>query len=521
MTDMPIEARRVNADAGQLPAAPATGTPHYFVLLLVLSLLSIGTALRCYQLDSKGLWSDELFSANVAVYRDAIGSDQIKRFRKAHWMQLEEADTFWTAKAAEHSPPLFDVLAKMSTTLLGPTEAAMRMPSLIASVLLLIFFGFLALSARHEREANAYLLLLMLFTFCAAAIEYAQEARAYSLGLLFSAVLCTLLFKRLNDGLEQSELPRWPEIVVFILACHTHYNLLAFCGVLLLVYLYLAFRRGDRRAALRLLVVPLACIPWVALSAHTVLLTARGGEGWAGKMDLGSAVVQSLKANQALLGRNFVLLALVLALAFLVTRLVRGERSSPLRRNLDLAVLLALGAAYLLIAAKVAASAGILHPRYLLFGLPVTMLLVAAITTRISTWRPAVLTVGVVLAATQLPLIHSYFASPKEGYREAAQWLLARLDPDAVIVTTWWPNRDYYRFYLERGGDKRLQLVSISLPEQAAQVCERISEAKSVGIFAHGTHGSLVEALVRQCGARFVRSEGSFHGILAQQWKPA
>ena len=518
---MPIDTHRANDDIGQLPAGPATRTTHRFVLVLVLALLSIGTALRCYQLDGKGLWSDELFSANVAVYRDAVGGDQIERFRRTHWMRLEDSDTFWTAKAAEHSPPLFDVLAKISTQLLGPTEAAMRMPSLIASALLLVFFSFLALSARDERQANAYLLLLMLFTFCAAAIEYAQEARAYSLGLLFSAVLCTLLFKRLNDGLEQSELPRWPEIVVFILACHTHYNLLAFCGVLLLLYLYLAFRRGDRRAALRLLVVPLACIPWVALSAHSILLTARGGEGWAGRMGLASAVVESLKANQALLGRNFLLLALLLALAFLVTRLTRAERSAWLRRNLDLAVLLALGAAYLLIAAKVASSASILHPRYLLFGLPVTMLLVAAITTRVFTWRPAVLTVGIFLAATQFPLIQSYFASPKEGYREAAQWLLGRVDPDAVVVTTWWPNRGYYRYYLERGGDKRLQLVSISFPEQAAQICERISGAKSVGIVAHGTHGALVEALVEKCGARFVRAERSFNGILAQQWKPA
>lgn len=486
-------------------------------LPLVLALIGIGAAVRGYHLDGKGLWTDELYSANLVLHRDATGFDQISRFRRANWLEIEDSDTFWTVKAAGRLPPLFELLAKLSTRWLGPTEFALRMPSLIASVLLLGFLGWLALTAREPPESDLYLLLLALFTFSAAAIEFAQEARSYSLGLLFSTLLCVRLFRRLGAGPSQSDLPAWPEIVIFVLACHTHTLLLAFSGLLIVLYFFLAFRRRDWAAACRLSIVPLSCIPWLALSAHGARLAAQGDAGWRRKAGLGTAVWDALRAHDKQLGKHFLLIALALALAFLATRTLAAARSRGFRGNLDLIVLLSIVIAQILIVSKIAAMTRMFQPRHVLFGLPAVMLLVAATAVKLIPWRSVLVGVGALLAATQLPLVQSYFERPKEGYREATRWVLEGIDAQGIVVTAGRADRDYYRFYLEQG-DERLPSVSLASVDEAPPLCERLAAATTVGVLGHRRHRSLVDALVASCGARFVRNHQEFHRIFAQRW---
>lgn len=483
--------------------------------VLVLLVIAAGIHLRSFQLDGKGMWSDELFSASIAMHRDLAGADQVKRFRRIHWQNIEDNDTFWTAKAADQSPPLFDFLTKASTALFGPSAIAMRLPSLVASVLTLVYLGYLALRASDRREVDTYLAALVLFAFSSAMIEFAQEARNYSLGLALVTVLITMLFRRLRTGLLTAPLPGWIEILVLVLACHTHYNLMAFCGALLLLYMFAAYRQRDWRGARRLLVVPLACLPWLILSAHTVLLTARGGVGWAAKMDMGRAVSLSLYANYQLLGKPFLVGALVLAGALIGRALLAAKGRRP--PVTDIVVLLLLWLVYLLIAAKIASSATMFQPRYLLFGLPPLLFAIAIAIARVVPWRAGVLAVSALLAATQVPLIRHYFSVPKEGYREAAHWLLQRVDDQALVVATWWPNRHYYRYYLDQS-DKRAQFAALSFAEESGGLCARFTNASSVAIIAHAGHRALVDALIASCGASFSRTEAVFKDVFAQHW---
>ena len=108
---------------------------HIPIIFIVLSI--IGIILRIYHLDHWPLWSDELFSASVAKYFHLLPQVNNLFFRETDGFHLQDSDTFWTAKALDLSPPLFELLVKFSMTIFGSSEISIRLPSLLACFLCL------------------------------------------------------------------------------------------------------------------------------------------------------------------------------------------------------------------------------------------------------------------------------------------------------------------------------------------------------------------------------------------------
>ncbi|MGL4566649.1 MAG: hypothetical protein ACRCVD_15245, partial [Halioglobus sp.] len=129
---------------------------RYFASLLGL-LLVVGTGLRFHHLDEKSLWSDELFTVAMAKYYPFLPEEGQPLYRRISVVEIGDGDTFLTAKSADQSPPLNDLLEKVTVSWLGTTEFAARLPAALAACALLLWYtGF---AWRHPDPAVRRVLL--------------------------------------------------------------------------------------------------------------------------------------------------------------------------------------------------------------------------------------------------------------------------------------------------------------------------------------------------------------------------
>lgn len=146
-----------------------------FCFLLVL----IGLGLRVQDLDQKGLGTDELFTLAIVQYYPFAPVKGQPLYRQTDVLHSGDGDTFLTAKAAEQSPPLNDLLAKASVSLLEPTEVASRLPAVLAAGALLLWFAWRPPDP-YVRRVLAWGLLL---TLSPDPLVCANDARTYSIGV--------------------------------------------------------------------------------------------------------------------------------------------------------------------------------------------------------------------------------------------------------------------------------------------------------------------------------------------------
>lgn len=497
---------------------------------LLVALLILGAGLRFHDLGTKGLWSDELFTASMVSYHPLRPADTGEWFRRTDLFSITDRDTFWTAKAADNNPPLFELIGKASTTLFGHSEFALRLPSTLASTLLLVWFAWQFWRHRGRREGAVYAWALVIAVSSPALVEYAQEARAYSVGVLFSAIVSTGLYERARRGFELDRGPGPAELGVFILACYTHFTLLVLSGILLSVYAWVCLRAKDYRGIARLAIVPLAFMPWVILSAHTVLFTTGGAYGWADQarlwvfglgFDPAAALGLALISLADLIG-PLAVGVLAAALFFQVTASVQSTKKRSDSLSPAAWLLMACGLLFLLLVALLLARSGTFNKRHFLGVLPLFILATAdvlAMHVR-SRWQAAA--VGAALLLLPVPKVLAGYSAGKESYREAARWVLARTPPSSPILTSWEPNRNYYRFYLEMYGGTAAgrRAFSVSRPDEFAAVCEHVSGHKAIGVIAHIHHEQLIPDVIRRCdtGFRLVDEQVGMN-VRAQRWE--
>ena len=141
-------------------------------------LVSAGLILRLLQLfNGRSLWKDEASLAVSIVERSLV--------------QLVKTPLEYNQVA----PPLYLMLAKLSTLLLGSSEFALRLPSFLCSAASLLLFVVLA---RQVAEGAAFYAALAMFAFSPLLIEYAGEAKPYSADALgaLAVVLCAMRMLR-------------------------------------------------------------------------------------------------------------------------------------------------------------------------------------------------------------------------------------------------------------------------------------------------------------------------------------
>ncbi|MGH8497802.1 MAG: hypothetical protein ACRERV_03185, partial [Methylococcales bacterium] len=147
---------------------------------LIIFIVLAGAALRLWQIGNKSLWSDELFSAGIITSKYLVPLEGADIFRRTNIFNIQDIDTFWTVKAADQSPPLFEFIGKIFTSVVGANEISIRLPSALASIFLLLFLAQECWKENNTKNSTIFFFTLLPTAFSAILIEYAQEGRAYS-----------------------------------------------------------------------------------------------------------------------------------------------------------------------------------------------------------------------------------------------------------------------------------------------------------------------------------------------------
>jgi hypothetical protein len=488
------------------------------LLAAVMLATLVGCGLRFYQLKHDGLWSDELFTTSMVSQHPLTLS--LAEFRRTTVFDIRPGDVFWTAKGAEQSPPLFEILSKLSITLLGLNAFSMRLVSALAGCGWLVYLAVEALRSRTPRMARTLGFALVCSALSVPLVDYAQEARAYELGTLFTGILSVRWLLRWQAGFRSAPLPSWGELPVFVLACYTHYNALVFVALLLLAYGGVALASKRYRDFGKLCLVPVGFLPWAALNYHTVLFTAGGGVRWF-TPTLSEALLGGLRCATELLapawGCGFVLALWVWLGRALFAKDGRPERDAQIQAY-TLATLIALD---VLLVALVSMRAGMLHPRYYLFALPLMHLLIASVVVDLVRKPVAISLCALALAATSISPLEAYYARDKEGYREITSWLRKRTPSDVPLVYTWGPNLAMYRFYFKRlfGPGADAKALPISSPREAHELCARLQDAPRVALIGHASHKPLLDEARDACKREYkLAAERQERDVVGEVW---
>ena len=500
------------------------GSPSRYSLLLglLLAILLAATALRLENLGTTSLWEDELFSADIVLQRPLVPQPGTPWLESKPLPALQDGGTesFWTVKAADQSPPMFELAAKAVTSLFGSGEASLRLTSALASLAALAWLAARAWRARAGPLMPVYLAVLVLVAFNGFMVFYAREARAYALGAALTLVLATRFWERSVTGWRQAPLPGWGEIALCVAACMTHYNALALVGLMLLPCAWEGWRRKDIAALARMAVVAAFVGGWLFMSYDSFTMAAQGDLGWMPKMST-RKTAEVLAAYFMREGTGPWLAGL---LVLLLTTTVLASLGKPttsadgkqLVRGATAAGALSLAAFGL--AVLVAHKAHILNARHLIFAMPVLFLLAGSCAALLALRWPAALWLFLVTAAaTQIPLVQAALADPKSDYRGATAFVVERLQDGDALITTPLLNPSAYNYYLHRT-TKRFDRKMLSVPEQGAQLCTELSNHERIGFLGHLAGFQAAVAMKKACGDRYTIDFYLRHKAFAAVW---
>ena len=493
---------------------------------LLLALLVLAAGLRFHDLADRSLWADELFSASVANDHPLWPTHGMPLFERLRILDVHLGQSFWTVKAADQSPPLFELLGKASIELFGLGEFAVRLPSALAGVLLVAWLGWNALRTGDTRARAVLGWAAVLCALAPGLVAYAQEARVYSVGTLWAGMLATWWFLRWQRGWHSAPLPGWGEISVFVLACYSHNNLILLSAILLTGYGIEALRRRDGWAMLRLAVVPLAYIPWLALSVHTLFFTMNRGIAWT---DLGwtGAMLEAFRSLPEVLPAAWLfLLGVVMAARWLVRRTPAGAQGSSqmdgLRGSamLPLVALTAVVLLYFVLIAAVVSRSGVYHYRHIVFIVPFLALIAGCLLEGLHARWLQVATM-VVLAATAAPGLNAAYHRPTSDFRAAYGFALAHVAQRAPIVGITPADRRFYVDVLEPDSQRELIFLSEYTPGAYREACQRLLAAGTgTAVVTHPMREPLVRALFNDCGGHFqVAQRMTGDHVIAEWWR--
>lgn len=169
---------RIGAEATWPTTARAAGQPRATLVAMTVVLVA-AVWLRAYDLGGASLWLDEAYSA---------------------WFASRSLDYLWTELPQfETHPPFYYTLLHAWTHWFGDGEAALRLPSVIASLatLPIVFLGGRFVWPDDRRPALVATAILALSPLV---VWQAHEARPYSLLVLTSAGLLAVALKAIKDS---------------------------------------------------------------------------------------------------------------------------------------------------------------------------------------------------------------------------------------------------------------------------------------------------------------------------------
>lgn len=398
----------------------------------LLGLAGVAAALRLFQLGKQSLWVDEAYTAYLARLTPLGYIDNVRH------------------SVRNILPPLYFALLHYWTGLVGWSEVTLRLPSVVAGVLIVPLLY--ALMARLFDPMTGLLaagsVAVSLFH-----VSYSQEARMYELLTLLSLGSLYLLVRLLDDGRPRQAAAL---AVVDALVVYTHhYGALLLVAEACYVGIRLLVRDLDGRVALRWLgsrvIFGVLALPWGLFLADQ--LSKVNAYPWRVPPTVRSVgdVLAAFAGSAAALAVFGSLLALGLLPRRGLPRrlwsrhgLTRDDRGYLLMWLVaSVPPLVSIG--YSLVIAPV------FGEKYLIAS-SVAFLVLAVLGARVlpgRSWPVAALVLAVAAAGPQY--LHHYRDVTKEQWREAAAYVEKNALPgDLVLFNAGYGLRDGYGFYAWR-----------------------------------------------------------------------
>lgn len=208
-------------------------------VLLVL-IIAVGAFIRLRGLGTRSLWVDELSTWHVS------------RMPLADSLQWEPELTI---------PPLYQFALRLMTDAPHPPEWLLRLPALIAGILIIPATWWLA---RQFGDAKAACAAAGLAAVQGTLLTYSQEARPYTMLVAGCTLSMALWYRAVTQG-RRADLIAY--VVITVLAIHAHYlAVLTVAAQVLWWAIVWAEQEPDRRSLrplMAVIVVGLLCVPVV------------------------------------------------------------------------------------------------------------------------------------------------------------------------------------------------------------------------------------------------------------------
>ncbi len=188
------------------------------VALILITLL--GIYLRLRQISSTDLWYDEAFTG-IAV--------------KSSWTEM-----FKIVAQDRLHPPLFYILEKICTSILGNTPFTLRLLPLIfgAAAIPLAYYFFKVFEGESIKAKTIGLVAAMVVAISPFFVTYSVEARSYTLVAFLTLASCIFFIRAINnkDKGINADWVAWAILV--ILTVFTHYIMLLLPVAFLLAFIF-------------------------------------------------------------------------------------------------------------------------------------------------------------------------------------------------------------------------------------------------------------------------------------------
>jgi len=427
-------------------------------IAVALIVLAAFLATRLPLLSSAGLWADEFFSLAMATghslehpaaaadpgrgdFVEAPGAVAPREYARLLDHDSPPAPAARVVRAVElsdTSPPLYYLLLATWTRLLGTSQEALRLLSLVCALATL---PLIARLARRAGGHGAVLPALTLFTLLPASVHYSTEGRMYALIWLEAAGSALLA---LESGRRRARpLALAGFVLVTSAGLLTHYAFAFIAAALLAALLLRPGALGRGRVALAALGIGLLALPWY-LRLPALQDNWRVTAGWLSMVPDGFhraiAFAQlawsffSLRGSvDVRLRYELAQLALFVALAAASAWRLRGRWLAPRRRMPWLWLLAALLPPLLLDALQGTFMVAV--PRYALGGLPAAVVLAASgLSALRRRWRftlLALLAAASLAGVLRLPQRHQRNSQP---FRQLAEKLARTTGSDDLLI---------------------------------------------------------------------------------------
>lgn len=476
--------------------------------------LLLGIGLRVHGVEQRSLSIDELATMAVAQYHPWVAAEGMAVFERVQVTEVNDAHSFLTTVAADQSPLLYPTLEKLALPVFGLSELSARLPAMLASVAVLLWYAYLLLRESAPFWRRVWFFACILLCVHPVLVMYAQEGRAYGLGVSLIAIAVSLWLCRWRDGPAHWSAPGPLEIVILILAGLSHYHALLLAALLLITDAAGASVRRQRLDFIgRTLPFVLVVGAWLFLNHHAILHAASGHLKWS---TLG--VVERLWLSLTNIGvaLHFPWLAILGVISTWLFLVYKGFKRPALAALLFGVLSVNLGLAIL-----VAAKAGMAHPRYYFFSVPMLTLLLAI---GLASIRPTGLATLALLAllgtsasSGVLKLWHYH-----DDFRSTAAVTAKTASRQSGFLYSYPLFRDIHRVNLQRflGWDPQTQMLQFAPHQDPVALCPQLAAMDQIYVLGHLDHLPQAEALYQACSHGWPRRrEYIFENTYLEHWQ--